>query len=412
MIRKWRWRSPKLRNDGRVRSTRSRRSSQRPLRPVHHRPEETTTTRSGGDVSLRLGRTIVGGGGFASVRERGNRRAREVPVWAKRSESLRRVHVDSLSDDSENSMEDNTVKLDDREPSELEKWLREFADMLDVLLAERRGEEALDALDKAERVALEAKEGRTLNTTQLLSLQNSITEHRQKLADQLAVAACQSSTRGVELRAASSDLKRLGDGHRAHSLLLNAHYRRLQYNMQTIHPTSTSYGGAYTAALSQQVFSAIAQAVNDSLEVFGDDSAYASELVTWSTKQTEDFSRLVKRHALASSAAAGGLRADAECVQIAIGHCYLLEVRGLSLCSVLLKLFRPSVEQALNANLKRIEESTAALAAADDWVLIQAPYGTRAAGRSSNTAAFVQPRLSSSAHCFNSMVQVKYNSAL
>ncbi|KAK8967625.1 hypothetical protein KSP40_PGU001188 [Platanthera guangdongensis] len=315
------------------------------------------------------------------------------------------VHVDSLSDDSENSVEDIMVKLDDREPSELEKWLREFADILDVLLAERRVEEALDALDEAERVALEAKESRTLNTTQLLSLQNSITEHRQKLADQLAEAACQSSTRGVELRAAASALKRLGDGHRAHSLLLNAHYRRLQYNMQTIHPTSTSYGGAYTAALSQQVFSAIAQAVNDSLEVFGDDSAYASELVTWSTKQTEDFARLVKRHALASSAAAGGLRAAAECVQIAIGHCYLLEVRGLSLCSVLLKLFRPSVEQALNANLKRIEESTAALAAADDWVLIQAPYGTRAAGRSSNTAAFVQPRLSSSAHRFNSMLQ-------
>ncbi|KAK8953880.1 hypothetical protein KSP39_PZI002269 [Platanthera zijinensis] len=315
------------------------------------------------------------------------------------------VHVDSLSDDSENSMEDNMVKLDDREPSELEKWLREFADILDVLLAERRVEEALDALDEAERVALEAKESHTLNTTQLLSLQNSITEHRQKLADQLAEAACQSSTRGVELRAAASALKRLGDGHRAHCLLLNAHYRRLQYNMQTIHPTSTSYGGAYTATLSQQVFSAIAQAVNDSLEVFGDDSAYASELVTWSTKQTEDFAHLVKRHALASSAAAGGLRAAAECVQIAIGHCSLLEVRGLSLCSVLLKLFRPSVEQALNANLKRIEESTAALAAADDWVLIQAPYGTRAAGRSSNTAAFVQPRLSSSAHRFNSMVQ-------
>lgn len=315
------------------------------------------------------------------------------------------VHVDSLSEESENSMEDNITKFDDRDPSELEKWLREFTDVLDVLLAERRVEEALDALDEAERVASDAKEGRTLTPTQLLSLQNSIVEHRQKLADQLAEAACQSSTRGVELRAAASALKRLGDGHRAHSLLLNAHYRRLHYNMQTIHPTSTSYGGAYTAALSQQVFSAIAQAVNDSLEVFGDDSAYASELVTWSTKQTEDFARLVKRHALASSAAAGGLRAAAECVQIAIGHCSLLEARGLSLCSVLLKLFRPSVEQALNANLKRIEESTAALAAADDWVLIQPPSGTRAPGRSTNTAAIVQPRLSSSAHRFNSMVQ-------
>lgn len=315
------------------------------------------------------------------------------------------VHVESLSEDSEYSTEDNITKIDDREPSDLEKWLRELADILDVLLAERRVEEALDTLDEAEQIASDAKENNTLSSTQLLSLQNTIIEHRQKLSDQLAEAACQSSTRGVELRAAASALKRLGDGHRAHSLLLNAHYRRLQYNMQTIHPTSTSYGGAYTAALSQQVFSAIAQAVNDSLEVFGDDSAYTSELVTWSAKQTEDFARLVKRHALASSAAAGGLRAAAECVQIAIGHCSLLEARGLSLSSVLLKLFRPSVEQALEANLKRIEESTAALAAADDWVLIQPPSGTRAPGRSTNTIAIVQPKLSSSAHRFNSMVQ-------
>ncbi|PKA52548.1 hypothetical protein AXF42_Ash001528 [Apostasia shenzhenica] len=313
------------------------------------------------------------------------------------------VHVDSLSADCEDSLD--IKKVDDREPSDLEKWLSELPDMLDVLLAERRVDEALDALDEAERVVSDAKGKRTLTPAQLSLLQSTVWEHRQKLADQLAEAACQSSTRGVELRAAASALKRLGDGHRAHSLLLSAHYRKLHYNMQTIHPTSTSYGGAYTAALSQQVFSAIAQAVNDSLEVFGDDSAYTSELVTWSTKQTEDFAYLVKRHALASSAAAGGLRAAAECVQIAIGHCSLLEVHGLSLSSVLLKLFRPSVEQALDANLKRIEESTAALAAADDWVLTHCPSGNRVSGRASNAASLMQPKLSSSAHRFNSMVQ-------
>ncbi|XP_010934263.1 exocyst complex component EXO84B [Elaeis guineensis] len=315
------------------------------------------------------------------------------------------VHIDSLSAGSEGSAEDDVSNVEDREATDIEKWSAEFPDMLDVLLAERRVDEALDALDEAESIASEAKQNQTLSTAQLLSLKTAISDHRQKLADQLAEAACQSSTRGVELRAAASALKRLGDGPRAHSLLLNAHNQRLQYNLQTIHPTSTSYGGAYTAALSQQVFSAIAQAVSDSLEVFGDEPAYASELVRWSTKQAEAFARLVKRHALASSAAAGGLRAAAECVQIAIGHCSLLEARGLSLSSVLLKLFRPSVEQALDANLKRIEESTAALAAADDWLLMYPPASGRTSGRSSATTMGIQPKLSSSAHRFNSMVQ-------
>ncbi|XP_058074334.1 exocyst complex component EXO84B-like [Magnolia sinica] len=316
------------------------------------------------------------------------------------------VHVDSLSTGPEGSAAHDSSDVEDREPTDIENWAAELPDILDVLLAERRVDEALAALDEGEHVAAEAKEKNTLSPAALMSLQTAIAEHRQKLADQLAEAACQPSTRGVELRAAVSALKRLGDGPRAHTLLLNAHYQRFQYNMQSLRPSSTSYGGAYTAALSQLVFSAIAQAASDSLAVFGDEPAYASELVMWSTKQTEAFALLVKRHALASSAAAGGLRAAAECVQIALGHCSLLEARGLALCPVLLRLFRPSVEQALNANLKRIEESTAALAAADDWVLTYPPASTRTSSRSSNAPGMTfQPKLSSSAHRFNSMVQ-------
>lgn len=138
-----------------------------------------------------------------------------------------------------------------------------------------------------------------LNPYRLLLLKN-----QQKLADQLAENACQPSTRGPELRSAILALKNLKDGHRAHSLLLNAHYQRLQSGMRSLRPSSTSYGGAYTTALSQLVFSTIAQASDDSLAVFGEEPAYASELVTWSIKQTESFAFLVKRHALSSSAAA------------------------------------------------------------------------------------------------------------
>lgn len=318
------------------------------------------------------------------------------------------VNIGSLSV-SEGSTANGVLISEDKEPSDLEKWLVEFPDLLDVMLAERRVDEALDALDEGERVAAEAKQLKLLDPALLMSLQNSIVERRQRLADQLAEAACQPSTRGGELRAAISALKRLGDGPRAHSLLLNAHFQRYQYNMQSLRPSSTSYGGAYTAALSQMVFSAIAQAASDSSAIFGKETDYTSELVMWAIKQTEAFALLIKRHALASSAAAGGLRAAAECVQIALGHCSLLEARGLALCPVLLKLFRPSVEQALEANLKRIEESTAALAAADDWVLTYAPTATRQPGRPSstslNTTAF-QHKLTSSAHRFNLMVQV------
>ncbi|KAM7489813.1 hypothetical protein LguiB_027297 [Lonicera macranthoides] len=58
----------------------------------------------------------------------------------------------------------------------------------------------------------------------------------------------------------------------------------------------------------------------------------------------------------------------------------LLEAHGLALCPVLLKLFRPSVEQALDANIKRIKESIASLAVADDWELSNAPTVSRQSG--------------------------------
>lgn len=320
------------------------------------------------------------------------------------------IHIESSTTiSSEGSAMNGMSNSEEREASDLEKWLVEFPDHLDVLLAERRVDEALTALREGERVASEAKETKTLSPDVITSLENAIKERRQKFADQLAEAACQPTTRGTELRASISALKKLGDGPRAHTLLLSAHLQRYQYNMHSIRPSSSSYGGAYTAALSQLVFSSIAQAANDSMTIFGSEPAYTSELVTWATQLIEAFAQLVKRHALASSAAAGGLRAAAECVQIALGHCSLLENRGLSLCPTLVKLFRPSVEQAVDANFRRIEESTAALAAADDWNLTYPPSNARQSGRtvSSSVASMVgyQYKLTSSAHRFILMVQ-------
>ncbi|VAH47649.1 unnamed protein product [Triticum turgidum subsp. durum] len=68
--------------------------------------------------------------------------------------------------------------------------------------------------------------------------------------------------------------KRLGDDPRAHSLLLSEDNEKLKFNLETIHPSSTSYGGAYTTALP----------LGDSMEVFGDESCYTSELFTGTTK--------------------------------------------------------------------------------------------------------------------------------
>ncbi|CAN7035870.1 unnamed protein product [Brassica rapa subsp. trilocularis] len=313
------------------------------------------------------------------------------------------VHISSLcADDADDLTDQDLYNMDSKQLSKIETWVVEFFDRLEVLLAEKRVDESMAALEEGRRVAMEAQEQRTLSPSTLLSLNNEIKAKRQELADQLAEAIGQPSTRGGELRSAVLSLKKLGDGSRAHTLLLKSYERRLQANIQSLRGSNTSYGVAFAAALSQLVFSTFAQAASDSLAVVGEDPSYSSELVTWAVKQAESFALLLKRHTLASSAAAGSLRVTAECIQLCASHCSSLESRGLALSPVLLKHFRPGVEQALTGNLKRIEQSSAALAASDDWSLAYTPTGSRA---SSSTPTAPHLKLSISAQRFNSMVQ-------
>lgn len=316
------------------------------------------------------------------------------------------VRIDSLSSGHEDSTAEK-MSNENRELTKIENWLVEFLDTLEVLLVERRVDEAMAALDEGEMVVEEANEKQTLSPATFLQLQAAVSGQRQKLADQLAETMCQPSARAAELRSAAQSLKKLGDGPRAHMLMLSSHKQKLQNNMQSLHSASITCRGAYTAALSHVVFGTIAQAASDSLAVFNEEPAYASELVTWAVKQTRAFADLLKRHILVPSAASGCLRVAAECVQICMGYCYLLEARGLSLSPVLLRIYRPYIEQTLSASLKRIEQNSAALAVTDDWFLLYSPVGIRPMGSGTSVSMNAsQPKLSSSAHRFNSMVQV------
>lgn len=320
------------------------------------------------------------------------------------------VGIDSLSGGPDDLGDDDLIGSNGKENSKVERWLAKYTENLEVLLAERRVSEALDALEEGEYMAKEAKDKGNFSSSAIASLHAVIMEHRKKLSDQLAEAARLHSISVVELRSVVQALKRLGDGPRAHALLLKSHHEKLESNIQTIHPSDSTSHVAYTVALSQLFFSTIAQASSDSLSIFDEEPAYASELVSWAVKQTEIFALLMKKNVLALPAASGGLRLVSECVQICFGHCLLLEARGLSLSPVLSKIFRPLVEQALTANLKRIEQSTAALAAADDWLINYPPVSSRAFGTTSITGTLAsQPKLAISGHKFNSMVQVRFS---
>lgn len=156
---------------------------------------------------------------------------------------------------------------DDPIVSKLEEDARSLPDVLDVLLAERKVDLVLSALEEGEDMvdtgyACTNLEGDLSPVTPITAafLQIALSERRARLVNYLSDICQQPSVRGVELRSAIAALNTLGEGTRAHTLLLLAHNKRLEHNTRVLRPSGTSYGGAFTAALSQMTFSAIAQA--------------------------------------------------------------------------------------------------------------------------------------------------------
>jgi hypothetical protein len=156
---------------------------------------------------------------------------------------------------------------DDPIVSKLEENARSLPDVLDVLLAERKVDLVLSGLEEGEDMvdtgyACTNFEGGLSPVTPVTAalLQIALSERRARLVTYLSDICQQPSVRGVELRSATAALNRLGEGTRAHTLLLLAHNKRLEHNTRGLRPSGTSYGGAFTAALSQMTFSAISQA--------------------------------------------------------------------------------------------------------------------------------------------------------
>eukprot|EP00897_Mesotaenium_endlicherianum_P010171 jgi/Mesen1/9182/ME000591S08503 len=278
---------------------------------------------------------------------------------------------------------------EEKAPSQLQRRAQELPDVLLILV-----EEALALLKEGEELAATseaAREGKGEEALLLLAsefltppgaaeLRSQLAERRDSLVEQLVHAVQQPSCAGLELKAATLALRELDEGQLAHTLLLRSHGARLRRLGQHIRPSRSSYGGTYTAALSQLAFSTIHQAARDSEAIFGGHAPFASELTVWAERQVEWHAALLAKNVLSSSVAAGGLHAAAECARIALNHCRLLEAEGLCLGGVLTKLLKDSLKGALEAAMWRIKELVATMAAVDKWVLQPLPPGMGPAG--------------------------------
>ncbi|KAH7295504.1 hypothetical protein KP509_27G052400 [Ceratopteris richardii] len=277
---------------------------------------------------------------------------------------------------------------------------------LDVLIAERRFDEALCALSDGEDLILGMSED---DETFITHSQTLLSKRKINLIHQLIDVVEQPSASRHEVHTAILNLCKLGDSVHAHSLLLNVYKQKLHSNIQGLHTLPSCYGGTYTYTLSQCVFSALSQATKDFQRLFSEEGNYASGLILWVSDELAAYASLVEKHVLQAASATGCLHAAVECVQTALNYCSLLEDDGLVLRPTLLKLLQPSVEKTLNARVLHIKDSIAAIASVDGW---EASLPSGLVNQQSTGGYLTDIKLSKSAQMFQKMLQDFFEDAV
>lgn len=260
-------------------------------------------------------------------------------------------------------------ELQDPLPSERDDEKMIFLEHIDVLLAEHKVEEALEALDAEERNSPDLKGSVDTSLGEVSQYKCALLKRKAMLEDQLVQIFEQPSVSVKEMKAALSALIKLGKGPLAHQLLLKSNKLRLQRSIEVLLPSCYVCPKTFSATLSKLVFSIISRTTKESASIFGDNPIYTNRIVQWAEWEIEYFVRLVKENA-PSSETVSALRAASICVQASLNYCSMLESQGLKLSKLLLVLLRPYIEEVLELNFRRARRLLFDLVELDESLLV------------------------------------------
>lgn len=258
----------------------------------------------------------------------------------------------SNGDNHEPQQDPEISELQDPLPSERDDEKMIFLEHIDVLLAEHKVEEALEALDAEERNSPDLKCSGDTSLGEVSQYKSAFLKRKAMLEDQLVQIIEQPSVSVKEIKAALSALIELGKGPLAHQLLLKYNKLRLQRSIEVLLPSCYVCPKTFSATLSKLVFSLISLTTKESASIFGDNPIYTNRIVQWAEWEIEYFVWLVKENA-ASSETVSALRAASICVQASLNYCSMLESQGMKLSKLLLVLLRPYIEEVLELNFRR-----------------------------------------------------------
>ncbi|XP_042451258.1 exocyst complex component EXO84C-like isoform X2 [Zingiber officinale] len=264
---------------------------------------------------------------------------RELEVWNKYSSG-------------EPNSEEDIADINQLLHNDLEDPKITFLEMVDVLLAEHKLEEALSAILTEEKSSPELCDLKGNTSVEGSSYRLAFLKKKEMLVDKIVGITEQPYISITELRKVASGLVKLGKGSLALKLMLNAYDSRLRKKIEAFLPSCSTYLETYAAILSELVFSTISVATKESTLIVGDMANYMNRIVQWAEDEIESFVRLVKENS-DSPETATALRSTCICIQACLSHCSLLEPQGLKFSKLIMVLLFPYLEEVLDMNFRR-----------------------------------------------------------
>ncbi|KAE7997868.1 hypothetical protein FH972_002465 [Carpinus fangiana] len=199
------------------------------------------------------------------------------------------VYLKVLSEETIESIIEDSVFLDPPQPSELEAHIDDVSETLDLFLSENRIDEALVIIEMEDENLKRVQFEGNAPSDMLMSYNSSICEKKAMLTLQLMLMAENPRTTAPELQKALVGLCRLGESQLASQLLLEYYHSRIATGRHNLHCSKSYLQGTYIKELAKFVFSMISQAGRSFVMLYGEASPYASKLIRWACEETKMF---------------------------------------------------------------------------------------------------------------------------
>ncbi|XP_052286222.1 exocyst complex component 8-like isoform X2 [Dreissena polymorpha] len=271
------------------------------------------------------------------------------PTTPKKEEASKLDDVDTAKD----AMETALLGVD---------WLQELPENLDMCIAQRDFEGAVDLVEKVNSHLKDCQKTPAVKEFRA-RIDHRVKQLTEGLLSELQVTAERSLRGGPRAaRRAVAQLIRLGKSAQACSLFLKMRSTIIKYNIRQL-----KFEGAtslYVRCLCGVFFSSLSETGREFHKAFPQLLGCFSAFIVWTKTEMENFITIFKRHVFDSKSS---LATISECVSIATNHCAELANGGLDVGFYLDNMISEELEKAILESRHQIIESIKFRAGEDQW---------------------------------------------